>query len=119
MSHFYGTAFGGKTEATRTGTKASGMTTFAASHGGAARCILSHDPRSGKDTVRIDLTTWRGMGASETLYEGPVNCCKPKGGLILQMAEVIQMLLNIQELSEVERDVMLYEANKIVEDLLG
>ena len=71
MSHFYGTIQGNKGEATRCGTKDSGMTTYCASWDGAIRC--SAYMKDGKDHVRVEKTTWHGVGEYKLLYDGPIG----------------------------------------------
>lgn len=71
MSHFYGTLIGNRGEATRCGTKASGITTFAASWAGAVHATVYL--RDGVDWARVSLTAWQGAGVDRLLYDGPVS----------------------------------------------
>ena len=73
MAHFYGTLNGSRGEATRCGTKNSGMTTHAASWAGAVRTRLWHDSETGQDMARVELVPWHGSGCYRTLYSGPVS----------------------------------------------
>ena len=77
MSHFYGVLNGAKGEATRAGTKRSGLTVTAASWVGAIRVELSLDAE-GRDCFRVLQTPWHGAGVSELLAEGilgqPTDC---------------------------------------------
>ena len=76
MAHFYGTLQGNRGEATRMGSKASGLTTYAASWKGAVRVtVYIHD---GKDWVDVSLVQWRGAGTNRTLYNGPVSGVQSK-----------------------------------------
>ena len=72
MSHFYGTTKGNRGEATRTGSKQSGMETYCASWQGAIRCFAYVD-KEGNDCVRVEKTTWRGEGENKILYEGVIG----------------------------------------------
>jgi hypothetical protein len=78
VAHFYGTARGNRSTATRCGTKTSGMETYAASWQGAVRTILY--TRDGVDYAHVKLTDWYGTGTNRTLYDGPVGEYKPNGG---------------------------------------
>ncbi len=72
MSHFYGTLEGNRGEATRCGTKASGITTHAAGWGGAIRVNVYE--REGKDYYRVTLQPWQGSGGEHvTLAEGELD----------------------------------------------
>jgi len=73
MSHFYGTLKGTRGEATRCGTKNAGMETYCASWEGAIRCYAWHDKETGKDMVRVEKTTWQGMGEHKLLYLGEIG----------------------------------------------
>lgn len=77
MAHFYGTLQGTRGEATRCGSKASGMETYCASWRGAVRCYAYVDEQTGEDFVTVSLTPWQRRGVSETLYDGPIGG-KPK-----------------------------------------
>lgn len=69
MSHFYGTLKGNRGEATRAGTKDSGLTTTAASWKGAIRVNLWQDA-AGVDRFTIEQTPWQGAGIHEVIAEG-------------------------------------------------
>lgn len=70
MSHFYGTMKGARGEATRCGTRASGMSVTAASWQGAVTVELWHDEVSGRDYYRVFLRSWHGRGESKFIEEG-------------------------------------------------
>lgn len=72
MSHFYGIVRGqAKTEATRTGSKNSGLGMTAASRQGAVTVELREV--DGKDWVMICLTPWQGQGMHKVLYAGRID----------------------------------------------
>lgn len=71
MAHFYGRMQGQRGEATRCGSKLSGITTTAASWNGAVRVELYE--HNGVDHARVELTPWHGKGTSRALYDGPVG----------------------------------------------
>ena len=73
MAHFYGTLQGNRGEASRLGTKSSGLDVVAASWEGAVRVSVSYDEQSGKDVVYVSLTPWHGSGINKTLYSGPIG----------------------------------------------
>ena len=74
MSHFYGTVKGSaKTTATRRGSKASGLTTTAASWEGAVKVHLSHDEETGRAVYVVTLTPWLGAGVNRVLASGYVD----------------------------------------------
>jgi hypothetical protein len=74
MSHCYGVLNGSRGEATRCGTKSSGMTATAASWQGAVSVSLYE--RDGIDYARVSLTPWQGAGTDRVLYDGPVSGAK-------------------------------------------
>ena len=77
MSHFYGVVRGGRGEATRGGTKASGLIVHAASWQGCVEVELYCEVKDGRevDHAVVKLKQWEGQGAwpSVTLYDGPVS----------------------------------------------
>lgn len=73
MAHFYGTVQGTRGEASRLGTKNSGLTTVAATHQGSVRTYVYYNERHGCDWARVSLQPWEGKGVSRLLYEGPVD----------------------------------------------
>jgi hypothetical protein len=70
MSHFYGTVQGHRSEATRTGSKASGVTTHAASWSGAIKTEVYLDAATGRDRFRVSQVQWHGAGVYEVIAEG-------------------------------------------------
>lgn len=72
MSHFYGTLQGSRGQASRCGTKKSGMVTYCASWSGAIRCHAYFNDK-GEDCVRVEKTTWHGYGDNKILYEGKIG----------------------------------------------
>lgn len=73
MSHFYGTLQGTRGEATRCGSKGSGMTATAAGWGGAIETRLWHDEKAGVDRFEVRQRHWRGSGVSYTIATGIVG----------------------------------------------
>ncbi len=72
MSHFYGTLQGNRGEATRCGSKASGVTTYAAGWGGAVRVTVYE--QDGEDRYSVSLTPWQSSGGqSRLLAEGKLD----------------------------------------------
>jgi len=80
MSHFYGSIKGSRGEATRCGTKTSGLMTYTASWEGAIQVFLYYDDESGEDWVRVAMCPWRGAGTTRTIYSGPVGKYQPTIG---------------------------------------
>lgn len=73
MSHFYGVLNGSRGEATRCGTKGSGMEATAASWDGAIKVYLRYDEKTGRNTYEVVQTPWHGRGVSEVLARGVVG----------------------------------------------
>jgi hypothetical protein len=76
MSHFYGTLQGQRGEATRCGSKASGITTVAASWKGAVEVSVFVDEQ-GRDCFSVAQRTWRGAGVSHVIAEGVIGEVSP------------------------------------------
>ena len=72
MAHFYGTLKGSRGEATRCGSKSSGLVAYAASWQGAIRSEVFVTDGQG-DWCRVELVPWHGNGVSRLLYEGPIG----------------------------------------------
>ena len=70
MSHFYGVLEGSRGQATRCGTKRSGMQATAASWRGAVDVRLWHDEETGEDCYSVSLIPWHGHGRSQELSSG-------------------------------------------------
>jgi hypothetical protein len=73
MAHFRGTIKGVRGEASRLGTKASGLTANIASWQGAVDVRLWHDEETGQDMAEVSLSLHHGVGTNRVLYSGPVN----------------------------------------------
>jgi hypothetical protein len=73
MSHFYGVLQGQAGEATRRGSRNSGLQVAAASWRGAIRVSLWHDEKTGEDRYRIEQTPWHGRGKSRLIAEGLIE----------------------------------------------
>ena len=72
MAKFLGSVQGNRSEATRLGSAASGLTTVAASWSGAVRVDLT--ARSdGTVHAEVELVPWHGAGVSRVLYSGHVD----------------------------------------------
>ena len=64
MSHFYGTLQGSRGQATRCGTKNSGITTYAAGWQGAIRVYVYQDEQ-GRDKFTVNLVPWKYSGGQD------------------------------------------------------
>ena len=73
MAHFYGTLQGNRGQASRLGTKNSGLSTVAASYQGSVYVDIVHDKKTGEDIVTVALHTWFGKGIYRELYCGPIG----------------------------------------------
>lgn len=73
MSHFYGTLQGSRGNATRCGTKSSGITTQAASWGGAIEVEVFHDEKTGQDKFTVIQIPWHGHGITQTIASGVIG----------------------------------------------
>ena len=73
MAHFYATLDGNRGQATRMGSKASGIRTSTASWSGQVRTYLWNDAKTGVDMAEVRLETWHGQGTERLLYRGPVS----------------------------------------------
>lgn len=73
MSHFYGVVEGqASKQATRCGSKKSGLITICASWAGAVHCE-AYINSLGMDCVRVRLVPWEGKGITKLLYNGPIG----------------------------------------------
>jgi hypothetical protein len=79
MAHFYGSAQGHRGQASRLGSKASGLDVVAASWQGAVTTRLYE--RDGVDMALVSLSRWHSQGTERILYHGPV------AGLSVRRAE--------------------------------
>lgn len=73
MSHFYGTIHGQAGEATRRGSKASGVTIVAASWSGAIQVQLWYDAEANIDRYTVSQIPWHGSGYPHNITEGIVG----------------------------------------------
>lgn len=73
MSYFYGTLQGSRGQATRCGTKNSGVTTQAASWNGAVQVDLWYDKEKDVERYRVYQVSWHGKGVHQILAEGVVG----------------------------------------------
>ncbi len=73
MSHFYGIVYGqARTEATRRGSKNTGLRTVAASWDGAIEVQLVHDA-FGRNTYVVREIPWHGTGQSKEIASGVIG----------------------------------------------
>ncbi len=72
MSHFYGTMQGSRGQATRCGTKSSGIEVVAAAWGGAIRTTLFVNEQ-GQDCYLVEQVAWQGVGEYKKLAEGVIG----------------------------------------------
>lgn len=77
MAHFYGTLQGSRGEATRLGTKNSGLHVKACSYEGAIRVVLRYDPDTQQDIATVTMTRHMSKGTERILYKGPVGRYMP------------------------------------------
>ena len=73
MAHFYGTLDGTRGQATRCGTKISGLTTRAASWDGSIVTEIWYDRELGCNRFKVSQTPWNGNGINETLTAGIIG----------------------------------------------
>ena len=89
MAHFYGTLQGNRGEASRLGTKDSGINTIAAGWGGAIRTIRTSVYHSdGRDMYRVELIPWHGSGGSSRVLAQGELCSTAEGPQTLSLAEI-------------------------------
>ena len=67
MAHFRGTVRGDRGDASRCGSKRSGLEVIAASWHGAIRVILEYDKSTDSDNFTIELIPWGSFKATELL----------------------------------------------------
>jgi hypothetical protein len=73
MAQYLAAIKGQRGEASRLGSKKSGLDVTAASWQGAVEVRLWHDKKTGQDMARVSLAPWHGSGSSRSLYYGPVS----------------------------------------------
>ena len=73
MAHFLGSIQGSRGEASRLGTKSSGLDVTAASWSGSVRVRLWFDHACDVNMCSVSLAPWHGAGVSVSLYRGPVG----------------------------------------------
>ncbi len=71
MAHFYGSIRGQRGEASRLGSKASGLSIKAASWQGAVSVYLYE--QTGTDMARVEFVRHHNAGTERPLYDGPVS----------------------------------------------
>ena len=78
MSHFYSKIQGGRGEATRCGTKNSGVTGCVASWDGAIRTELWYDRDKDLNMYSVMMIPWHGVGDMQILHTGIVGKAEHK-----------------------------------------
>lgn len=74
MAHFLGTIQGNRGEASRLGTKSSGLHAQIGSWEGGITVNLYYDEFSSRDMVDISFRQWvNGAGINKPIYSGPVS----------------------------------------------
>ena len=73
MSHFYSVIQGNRGQATRCGTKDSGVTATAASWTGAIRTDLWYAPEDEVNRYTILMIPWHGVGCTRVMATGTVG----------------------------------------------
>lgn len=74
MAQYRGTISGQRGQASRLGSKASGLVSYTASWQGAVSVSLWYDSRTDTDMADVSLTTHtNGAGTERVLYSGPVS----------------------------------------------
>mgnify|MGYP003319583727 CR=1 FL=1 len=73
MSHFYSVIQGNRGQATRCGTKDSGIRATAASWTGAIRTDLWYDEKDDVNRYTILMIPWHGVGATRIIKSGRVG----------------------------------------------
>lgn len=73
MSHFYSRIKGRRGEATRCGTKGSGIDATAASWSGSIVTRMWHDDATGRDMYEVAQRPWHGSGVQQVLATGVVG----------------------------------------------
>ena len=73
MSHFYSVIQGNRGQATRCGTKDSGVTATAASWTGAIRTDLWYSPEDDVNRYTVVMIPWHGVGCTRGMATGTVG----------------------------------------------
>ena len=73
MSHFYSVIQGNRGQATRCGTKDSGVTATAASWTGAIRTDLWYSPEDDVNRYTVVMIPWHGVGCTRVMATGTVG----------------------------------------------
>lgn len=78
MAHFRGIIQGTRGEASRLGSKNSGLNVAACSWQGSVVVTLDYDETTGKDVATVALQPHHGAGVAKVLYRGPVGSFNPE-----------------------------------------
>jgi len=73
MAHFLGKIEGSRKPITRLGTKASGLSTTAASWDGAIHVHVWYDSETDKNYFSVSQIPWHGKGISSEVYSGIIG----------------------------------------------
>lgn len=73
MAQFIGFVKGQRGEASRLGSKASGLDVIAASYQGCIEVRLWHDEETGKDMFQVVQNTWQGVGVQKEIASGIIG----------------------------------------------
>ena len=73
MAQFRAEIQGNRGEASRLGTKSSGITTTTASWQGAVKVQLWYDEKHDRDMYMVQLIPWHGKGTSQVIVSGMVG----------------------------------------------
>jgi len=98
MSHFYGSLQGCRGEATRCGSKQSGIETYAASWDGAIYVRVQHNEETKEDTFFVAQIKWQENGINQELASGVIGKSCINVGLlkkILDHKEVLPALIGL------------------------
>lgn len=126
MSHFYGVVSGqAKTDATRTGSKKSGLATRCASWNGSIGCRIDDINEDEPDRVLVSFELWHGAGLDLCLYDGPVGEFKPEKGLesvsrhLVELIDAFNHLYTANTADALKRSIALHEMVQKAEKFIG
>lgn len=100
MSHFYGTLQGMRGQATRCGSKDSGISTAAASWSGAIKVEVFHDDKTGEERYNVYQSKWHSAGVEQHIADGVIgqeNVYLKALGVILKHKETFPALMGLDQ----------------------
>jgi hypothetical protein len=112
MSHFYGTLQGNKGEATRCGSKSSGVDAVAASWRGCGTAFTYFNEERGVDMLRLAIDVWKGAGMRAVLYDGPVDPRTDPSALLESAQAAVAYYLRLKGIND--QDVVSSVQKRIV-----